>query len=418
MKKKNKTCLISLTSERPDYIKRSFDSLYLRAGNSFDHFVFDDGSDLETRRELRKLQKKYKFKLFLDIKRRQIGIYKRLMLSLLKIPSDYEYYIKFDSDVEVLSDNFLKEILSVFSFPTDVISCISPRIEGFRLFDRHETPINFYRGHVIQLDAPIVSGCCLVFPQHVFNSFPRLAEKKIRQSITKWGADTVLYDHAKNLGKCVVVEDLSAYHIDNAYGQRRVHPEYFTTRKRWKTIDSDQVWYILASKEIYPAFLTRSEYDKIMRISSSYKEFILLCQEFVKKPIKNNQPETQIREKLTEFLFSKKSSIIKKEDETMKEMYKIISPLNFKPVQQIPHGESRYFSEIPDWAKNNPALVIEKETVLIPSLTSEKIKKLEEKAEETGKVIRKCRECGYQTTSYKRMQTHKKKKHSIKKVGN
>src|SRR3972149_5070599 len=43
IEEKSKVCVITLTYNRPEYIKRSFESLYKRAGCKFDHFVFDDG---------------------------------------------------------------------------------------------------------------------------------------------------------------------------------------------------------------------------------------------------------------------------------------------------------------------------------------------------------------------------------------
>ena len=46
--KKNKVCIITLTYNRPEYIKRSFDSLYKRFGTKFDHYVFDDASNIKT----------------------------------------------------------------------------------------------------------------------------------------------------------------------------------------------------------------------------------------------------------------------------------------------------------------------------------------------------------------------------------
>ena len=52
-------CVMTMTYNRPEYIKRSFDSLYARAGCKFDHYVFDDNSDQETKKLLTTFQKKY-----------------------------------------------------------------------------------------------------------------------------------------------------------------------------------------------------------------------------------------------------------------------------------------------------------------------------------------------------------------------
>lgn len=45
----------------------------------------------------------------------------------------------------------------------------------------------------------------------------------------------------------------------------------------------------------------------------------------------------------------------------MKTIYKISSPMNFRKDPNIEQGTFRYFSKLPDWAKNNPNIVIEVE---------------------------------------------------------
>ena len=40
--------------------------------------------------------------------------------------------------------------------------------------------------------------------------------------------------------------------------------------------------------------------------------------------------------------------------------YRITSPHNFKPILQIKHGTSISCNKIPDWARNNSKIVIEK----------------------------------------------------------
>ena len=110
-----KICVISLTYNRPWYIGRSFDSLYTRANYEFDHYVFDDCSDEETTILLMQLQKKYKFHLFQNLTR--LGILKNFHKNVKNIPREYDIYIKFDSDIEVLTDNFFPQLLEVLDMP-------------------------------------------------------------------------------------------------------------------------------------------------------------------------------------------------------------------------------------------------------------------------------------------------------------
>lgn len=340
-----------MTYNRFSYIKRTIESLYKRAGNSFDLFIFDDYSDKETQENLKKLQNKYKFNLFTNIS--SIGIYKNLYSNLKNIPNTYDYYVKLDSDVEILSDNFFPEILETFKYP-EKISGITPRVEGVQNSDRYEAKIEFYGGHAIKKNAPVVYGCCFIFPNETFNSFNQLSNKELMNSREKWGIDALLYKHALSFGNFLIVEDVSVYHIDNTYGQRRIYPNYFANRKRFCKMDIDDVWYLKASKYIFPKVIDKENYVRIKKMSSGFKDFCKNCKLFLTHNI-------DIEKKVVE---QKEESIkIKNLTTIMKTVFKITSPLNFSPDDNIAQGTSEYFPEIPVWARNNSNIVIEKEQV-------------------------------------------------------
>ncbi len=427
----SKICVITLTYNRPQYIERSFESLYKRAGCDFTHYVFDDCSDKETQDLLKKLRKRYKFHLFLDTVHK--GLYKRFASSLRHLPDDYDYYVKFDSDVEILSDNLFKNALEIFNFPNKIISGIIPRVEGIIGFDRHSNALSFYGNHAIKIDGQVVSGCCMIFPKDVFLSFLIENRKKLVFDDKLWGVDAILYDYAKDFGTCIIIEDLSVYHIDNAYGQRRVNSEYFTKRKRWDKIDNIEVWYMLASKEIYPAFLDNAQYNKIRQDSKTLEDFLEKCKLFLSENLeKDVEKQKEEDEQKVEGSVQKAKSITVK-------MYRITSPLNFPSTKHMKHGTIGFFKEVPDWARNNPSVVIEQidtdldsistedensnetdghtdfkygdetenQTVTINE-TGESTLKEDQKGEETKK-IRNCKKCNYVTSSFKRMKSHKKK---------
>ncbi|MFA5396052.1 MAG: glycosyltransferase family A protein [Methanogenium sp.] len=342
-------CVISLTFNRPEYIERSFKSLYKRAGCQFDHFVFDDHSDEETEEMLFGLKKKYGFNLFINNKR--MGIYKSFYWNLKYIPLDYDYYVKLDSDIEILSSNLFVEMIENFKYP-DKIGGATPRSEGIINVDRYSAPIQFYGGHAIKVEAPIIYGCCMMFPNIMFRTFKRLEGKELENTVEKWGIDSILYDHAKRIGKFLIIEDLSVYHIDNTYGQRKNNDGYFTDRKRWSKIDNDEVWCMKASKSLYPMFFERSAFDKIRNFSSTFEEFLENCLVYAKskKVFGEKIVEKQKEEKVE----------IKKQPIYMKTMYKVTSPSNFRQDPNMIQGESKLFAEVPEWAKNNPRLVVEK----------------------------------------------------------
>lgn len=405
--KQPKICIVSLTFDRPEYIERSFESIYKRAGMPFSHYVFDDNSNNQTKKKLRELKKKYKFKLFLN--KETVGIYKRFYLSYFKIPKHYDYYVKLDSDVEILSDNFFPEMLKTFEYKKEKLSGIIPRVEGIKGFDRYIAKPDFFNGHTLKVCNLILSGCCMIFSKEVFTTIKEYSTEKIMSFEEKWGIDSVLLDEALKKGSFAIVDDLSVYHIDNSYGQRRKYPEYFTSRKRWVKIDNDEVWYILASEKIFPDFIKREDYERIIKKSSSFEDFIIKCKYFIKtKGLIENKKEEK-KEKVEDKIITNK----KNKNMPKVEMYKVTSPKNFIPCEYIPHGESKYFKEVPSWARNNPSLVIEKTKVFVASTTSKTTEKVEEKAKQKGKKVRKCKECGYVTDSLKRMKTHVEKKHSI-----
>ncbi len=71
--------------------------------------------------------------------------------------------------------------------------------------------------------------------------------------------------------------------------------------------------------------------------------------------------EKNLEENMTESNFKQettKQKVTKIKKKNYK--YRITSPNNFKPITQIKHGTFILCDEIPDWAKNNSRIVIEK----------------------------------------------------------
>lgn len=329
-------CIIMMTFNRPKYIERSIESLYKRAGQEFDLYIFDDNSDKETFELLNQLKEKHNFTIFRN--KETLGLYRNFCINLDKIKKDYDYYIKLDSDIEILSDYFLPNMLENFQYP-EYVSCLVPRAQGIFNIDRNDYPINFYGGHSIKKNAPIVYGCCFIFRKEVFKTLnlPKNTQEK-------WGIDSVLYDYAKKHGNVLLVEDVDVYHIDNTFGQRRINGKYFLDRNRWNSADCSDIWFLEMSKLIYPKKIDRIAMIAIKQMSNNFEDFKNKCNEFVNKKLN--------------------LSTINKKPKIMKTVYKITSPLNFGKDENIEHGTFKYFSEIPAWAKNNTKVVVEKEQVI------------------------------------------------------
>lgn len=364
--KKPRVCVFTLTYQRPEYIERSIESLYKRAGCNFDLYVFDDASNEKTKKKLKKLREKYHFKLIINNK--HLNIFKSFYTNLEKIPSDYDYYVKFDSDVEILSDNLFPLSFEIFEMSENVAG-LTPRVEGIMNSDRYDAVIEFYKGHALKLKASIVYGCCLIFTSTVFNTFKRLNKKELVETNEKWGIDSKLYEHSLKHGKFIIVEDLSVYHIDNTFGQRRKYADYYIERLRWRNIDLRDIWFIKASKNFAPKFIKKEDLLNIQKNSTDYDSFFKNCKDFIcKHKIKNIIKDTdEASIERIKKLESQKILIPEEQTISVTKIYKITSPLNFRPDEHIIHGTSKLYREIPDWAKNNPRVVIEE------ILTSNKI---------------------------------------------
>lgn len=375
-KKQNKIAIFSMTFNRPEYLERSFNSLYDRAGISFDHFVFDDNSNTKTQKVLKRLQKKYKFKLFVNSTR--YGLFRNFHLNIKQIPNDYEYYVKFDSDVELLSSNVIKELTDVFKLHSAIIGA-TPRIEGVFNSDRKEKKLNavqFFGGHAIHIGAPVVAGCCLMFAKKAFETFPRLSEHQLSESTEKWGIDAALYTHSLRFGKFASIEDLSVYHIDNTYGQRKKDTEYFTDRERWCKIDKDEVWFMKLSKDIFPKFLDRSTLEMLKRSLSidSFEEFGKMCKSVIKHGLTGDEVEratVRIDNTITEKITNKEPVIVEHtaiEKEIIQNkkiiIYKVSAPQNFVSSPHIKKGEIFYYSELPAWTRFDPGVAVEQVLVM------------------------------------------------------
>ena len=347
-----KICIISLTYNRPEYIKRSFDSLYLRAGHKFDHFVFDDCSDDDTTQVLYELQKKYNFNLFRNTTR--LGLYKNFHTNVRKIQKQYDYYVKFDSDVEILSENLLVELIEVFNHDS-IISGATPHVEGvygLQRFEQKQSPIDFYNGHAIKLDLPVRAGCCLIFSKQTFETFRQYSDSELKSMNDKWALDAMLYEHALKNGKFVTVEDLSVYHIDNSYGQRKRDMKYFTERNRWNTIDIDEIWYLRLSKDIYPFFLNRHTLEMLKRSSTNdYDSFLKIC----KSVISHGMIETEHSAEVINVIRKVKDLELPK-----KVVYRIFAPINFVASKNLKKDEIRYYEKLPEWSKKDSGVVVEK----------------------------------------------------------
>jgi glycosyltransferase involved in cell wall biosynthesis len=331
----NKVCVISLTYNRPQYIKRSFESLRNRSGISFDHYIFDDGSDKETIDFLNSQKEHF---ANIHFQNKNMNVSANFYQALKLIPKTYEYYLKFDSDIELLTDDLLKGLVDITELLN--IGCVVPRVEGISWGGNADGILNFYKNHCIRIQKSMNHGCCMLIPRIAILNYIRLSEKL--KDDDKWGADTKLYQSALLNGeKLILVEDLSVYHIDNTAGQRKDW-KYFKDRKRWQRADDSYVDYLRASKDIAPNYVERAIMDNLFEVAGeTYESFLSALNEHVKNPDKL----MELRKKL------------KVKDRRI--AYRISSPSNYPSDPHITHETEIIVNKVPEWARNNGHVVVE-----------------------------------------------------------
>lgn len=341
-KKHPRICIISLTFNRPDYIKRSFDSLKKRTSMKYDHYVFDDNSNDETRKFLRSRTKDFKSLVLRDT---NVNVFNNFVSALREVPDDYDYYIKLDSDIEILSDNILREMLEVIVFKD--VGCVVPRVEGVSSpWKAAKTDVQFYNGHAIRFIEYSPSGGFMLFVRDIVNFNIDTRED--------YGIDTRLSQYIGERGlKTVFVEDLSVYHIDNMFGQRKKYPRYFSSRRRWKNYDYQSNAYLQLSKKLGTIYIERQKLDRFYEYAKGdYFTFSKIVVQYTKEPSKVE------KKVFGDYSYDGQQKVTVKVPK-----YRITSPSNFPRDTNIEHGTSILVNQVPEWAKNNYRVVVERVTI-------------------------------------------------------
>lgn len=331
--------VISMVYNRLEYVRKSFESLREKAGMDFDHYVFDDNSDDITLEYLR--TEKYNFKKLI-LNDQRMGIAKNFQEALSVIPERYDYYIKIDSDIQLLSDNFFINLLEIAKFPN--MGCLLPRIEGVSSpWKQFHSRVQFFNGHAIRILNAAPWGGFMLFDKKIIDFRDTCDDN--------FGVDSRLsqFINEKEL-EVVFIEDLSAYHIDNMFGQRRKYPHYFKERARWERLDKRAIDFMIVSRMLGNKFVDREVmYGLYEYVDGDFESFKDIMIEFVENP---NEFDNVLSE-------GKKLPEIVEEKRTVNKI-KISSPPNFPKSEHIQSGTFILVDEIPEWAKNNPRVVIER----------------------------------------------------------
>lgn len=219
-----KVAVFTLTMNRLEYTKRMYKSLK-KAGYPFDWFVVDNGSTDGTKQWLASL----KHVTVID-NPENVGISRASNQALDAIGQSYDFIIKVDNDCEILSDNWVAELLKIYQAHWQII--LSPYVEG--LVDNP--------GGAPRLGYKNLRGHLIGITQHIGGIFT-MAHRSAYQTF-RWDEDDFLHglqdmvftQAMQKKGYLVgYVEDLRVSHMDTTTGQQEKYPDYFKQRRYEKT---------------------------------------------------------------------------------------------------------------------------------------------------------------------------------------
>lgn len=216
-----KVAIYSLTRDRLDYSKHCFEALSNLAGHPFDHYVVDNGSEDGTREWLREQEASGVFKTVI-YNEHNLGIAPACNQALDAIGGSYDLIIKMDNDCEVITENLLKRVVSIYRTRPFEKLLVSPHVNGIiKQPIRQRT--GRMNGQVIGFTAH-VGGLFAVLPSMYYQQF-RFNCKGLQ--LAK-GDDTQLSGWVRRTGgRCGYLENTHVNHYETTVGQRAKYPEYF-----------------------------------------------------------------------------------------------------------------------------------------------------------------------------------------------
>ena len=219
--KEIKVAVFTLTWDRLEYTKRMYKAMKELSGYDFDWFVIDQGSTDGTREYV---NGKVKSKIFYDS---NVGIAKGWndAIDLIKQHGEYDLVIKIDNDAEMLSENWLKDMVSIYERNVNVI--LSPYVEGLEdspggvLRQRGgQDPYVMINDKVLGF-VPYLGGIVWAAPMRLYKDF------KFPEGI-QGNKDYFISQYAVGLGyHLFYMEELRVSHIEGTKGQKEKYPEYF-----------------------------------------------------------------------------------------------------------------------------------------------------------------------------------------------
>lgn len=227
-----KIAIYSITRDRLDYTKECFASLRANAGQPFDHFVIDNGSQDGTLRWLRNEYKPTAFWYFGE--NRGISLASNFALRAILntfygTGRNYDLICKIDNDCLITTPAIFNTFKAIYATDEAQRWVLSPRVEGI---NRQPKRVRQHQiaGYQIGVTA-IVGGLFHVVPAAIYREF--MADGGYDESLPlAHGQDDQFMDWlARKSYAKGYVEEISVQHYRGTDQQAKDYPEYF--ERKW-----------------------------------------------------------------------------------------------------------------------------------------------------------------------------------------
>lgn len=227
-----KVAIFTMTMDRLDYTKRMYKAMANLAGYPFDWFVVDQASNDGT---VEWLEGKTKASI---LNKENVGIAKGWndAVALIKKTDTYDIIIKNDNDAEMMTENWLLEMVELFKRNRTII--LSPYVEGLedspggvmRNRQDGQSPYVIINDKVLGI-SPFLGGIVWASPIEVYNNFLFPDE-----TFYMGNKDRMISEYAKTIGYTLFYcEELRVSHIDGTKGQHLKYPDYFFEQEKQMT---------------------------------------------------------------------------------------------------------------------------------------------------------------------------------------
>lgn len=227
-----KVAIFTLTYDRLDYTKKTFETMAALAGYDYDHYVVDNGSTDGTVEWLK--EQDIHAVIFNE---KNVGISKASNQALEAIGKDYDIIIKVDNDCAFLTENWLKRIVDIFRCTGKGV--MSPYVGGLmenpggvprkRIDNPEQTPFGHIGDEFIGF-VPHLGGICIAAPAAAYEGF-RWKDNDFYHGIQ----DLEFSQNCLRKGLLLFyLENVKVEHQDSTSGQEERFPDYFERRKKEK----------------------------------------------------------------------------------------------------------------------------------------------------------------------------------------